>query len=386
MSLDYFVFTHVTELDLSRYQCAFPTFSQAGYTSEDAKRIMRKAVRLAVEARDRFLREPGEGANHDDNEHPRRRTRDIKISLSLGPFGATLSPAQEFDGFYPPPFGPRAYSPLGDNTNAFDASEDPTEARRSAIESLTMFHLERLAVFAEEENLTSEGMGVWDAIDVIAFETIPLTTEIIAIRRAMSRLYRNFPALKRKLWWISTVYLRGQFPEQVASGGVRKRVSVREVTRALYGSDVDVEQVSDANHDYTLALPTGIGINCTSIDGVQNILTEMTSTMQELRRLRHDQLLLSAAEAPLLVVYPNRGDIYDIVTRTWVPAEYTGEGWAKRLCDVVFPLLHENGTAWRGTILGGCCKAGPAEIAALVKQVKNTTSEMQVQLGDATCI
>lgn len=34
----------------------------------------------------------------------------VEIALSLGLYGATLSPAQEFDGLYPPPFGPRGFS------------------------------------------------------------------------------------------------------------------------------------------------------------------------------------------------------------------------------------------------------------------------------------
>ncbi|KAF7293964.1 Hcy-binding domain-containing protein [Mycena kentingensis (nom. inval.)] len=57
--------------------------------------------RLAVEARRQLVAPASDGA-------------DPKIALSAG-----LSPAQEFDGFYPPRYGPRAYTPDGPNLNAF---------------------------------------------------------------------------------------------------------------------------------------------------------------------------------------------------------------------------------------------------------------------------
>ncbi|KAJ6616686.1 hypothetical protein B0H10DRAFT_2036588 [Mycena sp. CBHHK59/15] len=66
----------------------------------------------------------------------------VKIALSLGPFGAGLSPAQEFDGFYPPPYGPSAYSEASLNRNAFAAGEEAQEAE--ATEALARFHFDRL--------------------------------------------------------------------------------------------------------------------------------------------------------------------------------------------------------------------------------------------------
>lgn len=326
---------------------------------------MRKAVRLAVEARDRFLKEQSDAdADHNTNGH--RQTRSVKIALSLGPFGATLSPAQEFNGFYPPPFGPKAYSPTGPNTNAF-ADSIPggyIEARHAAAESLATFHLARLAVFAEDP-------GVWDAIDFIAFETVPLTTEIIAIRKAVDRMHMGFPALDAKPWWISTVYPNGQFPEEVASGD--GRVSVRDVTLALYGNhELCGEAIREGNKNATaLPLPTGIGVNCTTVDALQGILMQITNTIKGLQR--ED----GTRPAPFLVVYPNRGDIFDVVERTWTPSRNDGAGgeWARRLWDVVCPFLMESNSVWQGSIIGGCCKVGPKEIAALVKEVRATSGD-----------
>ncbi|KAF8756958.1 Homocysteine S-methyltransferase [Rhizoctonia solani] len=78
----------------SRYQCAPETFKRAGYTHDQASAITHKAIALAVRAREIYM-----NITSPDTLKP-------QIALSLGPFGATLSPAAEFSGIYPPPYGP----------------------------------------------------------------------------------------------------------------------------------------------------------------------------------------------------------------------------------------------------------------------------------------
>jgi homocysteine S-methyltransferase len=70
---------------------------------------MLESVRLADLARTRFIEEQGGILTSSD----------IIIALSLGPYGASLFPAQEFEGFYPPPYGPKAYSASEMNCNSF---------------------------------------------------------------------------------------------------------------------------------------------------------------------------------------------------------------------------------------------------------------------------
>ncbi|KAJ3523055.1 hypothetical protein NM688_g8788 [Phlebia brevispora] len=148
------------------YQCAYNTFKRAGYSRGRATHLMHKAVRLAQAAKSRYL-----------IEHPFVQGENIKIALSLGPFGGTIS-THEFDGIYPPPYGPAAYDPSShSNTNHFESEED----EERATEALKKFHLERLRVFASDRE-------TWDDIDWIAFETVPLRREIRAIRRAMDEL------------------------------------------------------------------------------------------------------------------------------------------------------------------------------------------------------
>ena len=118
---------------------------------------MRKAVRLAQAAKARFLL-----------EHPFVQGDEIKIALSLGPFGSTRS-THEFDGIYPPPYGPAASEPASDaDINYFVRDED----EEAAIEALKQFHLERLRVFAADEE-------TWDDIPE---EVMALTTEEITSR------------------------------------------------------------------------------------------------------------------------------------------------------------------------------------------------------------
>ena len=148
------------------YQCAFETFERAGYSRSDAIALMRKAVRLAAQARQKYQEDTG---------------RMVRVALSLGPYGATLSPAQEFDGVYPPPYGPRGYHPDGPNINAF---EDPN-AEESSIESLANFHYNRLQTFLEPDE---DGERVWSLFDGVAFETVPLARHQSSSRRRPQRM------------------------------------------------------------------------------------------------------------------------------------------------------------------------------------------------------
>ena len=286
---------------------------------------MRQAVQLAQEAKSRYL-----------VEHPFVHSEDIKIALSLGPYGATQS-THEFDGIYPPPYGPREYDPSDPdgNTNYFARREDELQA----ITALRKFHWERLAVFAEDSE-------TWNCIDYIAFETVPLCREIRAIRGAMEQLVWQG---KKKPWWISTVYPNGQFPEHTGCGD--GTVPIADVVRACLSDQMGG------------VVPDGLGVNCTTVDHLPSILEQLVC---------HAQLHVSEAGLkPWLVVYPNGGD-WDHSTGTWSNAPLHTRGvsdceiWARRLRDAVGPAFES--MIWRGLILGGCCKTGPQEIAALSGQ------------------
>lgn len=320
------------------YQCAFETFALAGYSRDDAQKIMRKSVKLAHEARRRFWEE-------QDSEGKTRSG--VKIALSLGPFGATLNPAQEFDGFYPPPYGPKGYTsnPAESNTNSFPDTDEGRRLVAASVNVLAEFHLERLRVFADDPE-------TWDMVDLVAFETVPLSREVTAIRRAVGHLQQELRVrdAEMKKWWVSTVWPDGRFPEELVFGG--GRALPRQVVQSLLGN---------ANPS-SVPNPWGIGINCTSLEHLPKLLAEFSAAAHE--------LCSASGERLWLVVYPNGGDTYDPVRRIWIhTAQGKGELWAEKYWGLVKGTEGE-GSVWSGIVLGGCCRTGPTEIEALVRRVR----------------
>ncbi|KAL1741157.1 Homocysteine S-methyltransferase [Schizophyllum fasciatum] len=310
------------------YQCSYRTFQRAGYSQADARTAMTRAVRLADEARCKYCESSGKAPS------------DIKVVLSLGPFGAMLSPAQEYDGCYPPPFGPQAYTTSGENINAFPAGPVGNEAEARAVQALTEFHLERLRIFAADRD-------VWRAIDSIAFETIPLLREVKAVRLAMARLSSELED-DGKPWWLSTLFPRGEFPEKRRDGsGVP--CDPAEVVRVALAE----ERITDD----LLAVPDGIGINCTDVGLYFALIEDFEHAASE---------YISDTARPWLVLYPNGGDVYDPVSRTWLEGTGKGAAWADKLVDV--GMRTAQSMIWKGIVLGGCCRCGPDEIRALTEK------------------
>ncbi|KAJ3789573.1 Homocysteine S-methyltransferase [Lentinula aff. detonsa] len=333
-------------ISTSTYQCSYSTFARAGYTSADARRVMLKSVHLASKARQIFLDE--QASNGDP-------LRDVRIALSLGPFGASLSPAQEFDGFYPPPFGPKAYCQDADaeNCNTFD---DDEVAKNESIHALTQFHFERLLIIFEND-------ASWNSIDYIAFETVPLTREIQAIRRAMGLLGERIArgGTSTKPWWISMVFPDGHYPETNKDGTPRTRVA-------------DIVSTAVENSTPIYPCPSGLGINCTPVEFLSKLVWELEDSIQTLQKTEISNLQSDLSKdstiKPFLVLYPNGGDVYDPSNQTWVEKNKNGEeSWAKALKESFRPS-----EIWSGVFLGGCCRTTPTHIQAL-KQILRITPE-----------
>ena len=93
------------------------------------------------------------------------------VALSLGAYGATMIPSQEYTGKYPPELL---------HTNG-----------------LYKFHMDRILCFVEKNN-------TWNDIDIVAFETLPRVAEIEAVRLVMGELEAKHKLKKR--FWISCVF------------------------------------------------------------------------------------------------------------------------------------------------------------------------------------
>lgn len=328
------------------YQCAPETFSRAGYGAEQGRTIMHKAVALAVRARGEYM-----AASPPDTPKP-------KIALSLGPYGAMMSPAAEFTGIYPPPYGPP------EPATFFSSGESPkyTQGEQDAENALAQFHLERLQILASSKE-------TWDAIDAIAFETVPLLREARAIRQAMTLFTEANPSTSIPPWWISFNFPDGVLPEQNVNG---INYSAGDALRTCF------ERVGTA----ATATPCAFGINCTQVKHLSMCLSLASEALQALG----DDLCCSDPSqaalfphrqgqkvGPALVVYPNGGQVYDPTTMTWFPAapvppemEHLPESeiWVIRLAEAVLGGVPTSAN-WSGLLIGGCCKTEPGHISSL---------------------
>lgn len=119
------------------YQATFEGFARRGIGHDEAARLMRLAVTLAVEARDQFWQE----AQSDPTLASRARPL---VAASIGPYGAMLADGSEYRGQY-----------------------GLTE------QQLMDFHRPRLRVLA--------GAGA----DLLACETVPCLVEAVALARLL---------------------------------------------------------------------------------------------------------------------------------------------------------------------------------------------------------
>ncbi|KAB8236612.1 AdoMet-homocysteine methyltransferase [Aspergillus alliaceus] len=302
------------------YQTSFEGFMRTNprYTAEDAAHYMRSAIPLAQRAH----ASPG---------------KTVKVALSLGPYGATMSPiAAEYTGLYP--------------------AEMDSEPR------LREWHAQRLCVFVDET-------GTWDKVEYIAFETVRRADEVRAIRGAMldvlADMYegqgpgvgrRQSAVGRKKPWWICGVFPSEEVDEKDVRAWIRAAVGTQETTPGVY-----------------LPRPWGIGVNCTRIGNVGRIVSIMQDELRNLSALGTKGYVDEwdgVTGRPWLVLYPDgtHGEKYDPVTKTWVETETGRETrpWDEIFWDVVQGLPDG---AWEGVIMGGCCRAGPEQIAALRRRV-----------------
>lgn len=127
------------------YQATIPGFMKKGFSRDRAEELIRRSVKLAVQARERFW---ADEANREGRAYP-------LIVAAAGPYGAYLADGSEYRGGYE----------IGE-------------------EELIEFHRRRA------ELLTEAGA------DVLAFETIPCLYEA----KAVAKLMQSFPDTP---YWVS---------------------------------------------------------------------------------------------------------------------------------------------------------------------------------------
>lgn len=367
------------------YQCSFEGFKKQGYSEKEAIKLMHKAVSLANDA---ISSQPSNSSTKDKGKSREKPS----VVLALSCYGAILSPGQEYSGRYPPPFGHPAHAASfpsdkeGSSTSSstivqhqINRTQGDDSWLQEAERSLEDWHFKRLKVFASDA-------ATWNKVSYVAFETLSVLYEGRAIRRAMTRLKSYIheqrasegKVLKWPRWWISFVFPDGSLPytTSLETGDL----SAQGIARAIFKEDTYKLTEGKAHFEVPLELPDGLGINCTKMRYLPELVKDFTIALKD--------MLPTAQEGKerTLVLYPDGGLVYDPVTKTWHQdgnsptnidnsdedksgSENAGEIWASQLAEIAQDALSSDSKAWNGAVLGGCCKASPAYIAALSERI-----------------
>ena len=270
-----------------------PDFPGGIRTDEEIRPFLSKAIEIAEGAKGREAAE---------------------IALSLGPYGATMLPGQEYSG-------------------AYDAAHDSEEA-------LYEWHLARLRLFTGIS-------GAMERVGYVAFETIPRVDEIRAVRRAA-----HDAGLSGKKVWVSCV-----FPGE--NDALPDGTSVAGVVDAALGS---------LAHGVDL---WGLGINCTKIQRIPKLLGQFERAVADVASAGRLQRI------PALVLYPDgtNGEVYNTATQKWeMPeernkheSEGTATDWETQLAKIVVESKARG--VFTSFLVGGCCKASHRHIKNLRLQL-----------------
>jgi homocysteine S-methyltransferase len=184
-------------------------------------------------------------------------------------------------------------------------------------EDLYNFHMDRISTFTSSEE--------WKEIDLVAFETLPRIDEVRAARNVML-------GVADKPYWISCVFPNDD--QKLPDGsGIDELVSIM-----LKGEKS----------------PWAIGINCTKIHKIAGLVKAF-----------EDAARRQALQLPRLVVYPDGagGKVYDTKLQEWIGDDGDQTPWEEQLSDIVSESNKRG--AWKGIVVGGCCKTTPSHIRRL---------------------
>ncbi|KAF9629101.1 Homocysteine S-methyltransferase [Lasiodiplodia theobromae] len=191
-----------------------------------------------------------------------------KLALSLGPYGASMIPGQEYSGKY-------------------DAEHDTEE-------NLYQWHLERLHLFTAVDRLQ-------ERVQYVAFETLPRLDEIRAVRRAAhaAGITTNQPGPRL---WISCV-----FPGE--GDNLPDGSTIDQVVEAM------LDHLDDGSRLW------GIGINCTKMHKLPGLIRKFEDAVRKIQKAGR----LDAS--PSLVLYPDgtNGEIYNTTTKQWERPDVSSE-------------------------------------------------------------
>ena len=194
------------------------------------------------------------------------------VALSLGAYGAVMLPSQEYSGKY-------------------DSFHETSQQLRD-------WHGRRIGAFVGDSE-------TWAEVGIVAFETLPLLGEVLAVRDVMGDLQGLG---EEREFWISCV-----FPGE--GNCLPDGSSVKDVVKAM------LEPREGAR------VPMGVGINCTKVGKVEELIEEFEREVGGLVETGE------VVEWPSLVVYPDgtNGEVYNTTTKEWERQE---EGGSSVRCNL----------------------------------------------------
>ena len=194
------------------------------------------------------------------------------VALSLGAYGATMSPSQEYGG---------QYGGMCDERK------------------LEHWHVARIAMY----------WASWNKVDVVAFETIPRLDEVRAVRTA-ANVNRHSKVMKP--YWVTCV-----FPNE--DSRLPDGSSVVDVVKALF-------EKREWHDGIEMLVPWGVGINCTEVRKLPGLIREYESAAEGLG-VQLPRLVIAPNGS--------KGQRYDSATQTWKGDISDGNDWAEQVWEVV---------------------------------------------------
>ncbi|TPX42422.1 hypothetical protein SeMB42_g04950 [Synchytrium endobioticum] len=282
----------------STYQTSFSGFQKAGYDALSTTELLKKAVHLAVKARDmywsRSLLEQSmlRDSSSPDTRPPQTCLSQPLVAASLGCYGASLANGSEYTGDYNSVSDPEIYK----------------------------HHLDRIQAMLSQPG-----------VDILAFESIPKLSEGRVINDLMRKEGLNVPA------WVAYTC---KDAENVSHGETFK-----ECVDAL-----DAQSV------------IAVGINCTAPALVKPLLLSLHTSSEppgftaSATHQPHEYASTNNPHAPKrIIVYPNSGESWDAENKIWLHGNNDPGATAPDFARLAKEEWIPNGAS----IIGGCCRTTP---------------------------
>jgi homocysteine S-methyltransferase len=252
----------------------------------------------------------------------------VLVAGSCGSYGASLCKGEEYSGAYPGVLSEEEWPKfLGACASAVRPPAVPIPDLVDGASS-SQSHKNWSTFLQRWHRRRSELLIGTHSVDLLAFETVPRALE----GAAASELLREL-----------------QFPGYVT-------FSCRDEKCLGSGELLETALRSLQLSPYLV----GIGINCTSIKFVTGLVTVIENFLNE----KFSNTDVQVDDRPRIVVYPNSGECYDGLNKTWAEDETLGgKSFGDFACD-----WHKAGAR----VIGGCCRVFPKDICEVCERLPDS--------------